>query len=44
MYALEHDSTGVFGRLGSIYDMLKDAETATARVAVNAWGINGNFG
>lgn len=38
MYALEHDPTGVFGRLGSIYDMLKDAETATARVAVNAWG------
>ena len=44
MYALEHDPTGVFGRLGSIYDMLKDAETATARVAVNAWGINGNYG
>ena len=44
MYALEHDPTGVFGRRGSIYDMLKDAETATARVAVNAWGLNGNYG
>jgi hypothetical protein len=44
MYALEHDPTGVFGRRGSVYDMLKDAETATARVAVNAWGLNGNYG
>ncbi len=44
MYALEHDPTGVFGRLGSIYDMLNDAEQRTARISVNAWGANGNFG
>lgn len=43
-YALEHDATGVFGRQGSIYDMLKDAEQMTARIAVNAWGLNGNYG
>ncbi len=44
MYALEHDPTGVFGRIGSIYDMLSDAEQKTARVAINAWGSNGNYG
>jgi uncharacterized membrane protein len=44
MYALEHDPTGVFGRIGSIYDMLRDAEQKTARIAVNAWGLNGNYG
>ncbi len=44
MYALEHDPTGVFGRIGSIYDMLRDAEQMTARVAINAWGANGNYG
>ncbi len=44
MYALEHDPTGVFGRIGSIYDLLRDAEQKTARVAINAWGANGNYG
>ena len=44
MYALEHDPTGTFGRIGSIYDMLRDAEQMTARISVNAWGLNGNFG
>lgn len=44
MYALEHDPTGVFGRIGSIYDLLRDAEQMTARIAVNAWGLNGNYG
>ena len=44
MYALEHDPTGVFGRIGSIYDMLSDAEQKTARIAINAWGSNGNYG
>ena len=44
MYSLEHDPTGVFGRIGSIYDMLRDAEQQTARIAVNAWGLNGNYG
>jgi uncharacterized membrane protein len=44
MYALEHDPTGVFGRVGSIYDLLRDAEQMTARVAINAWGANGNYG
>ena len=44
MYALEHDPTGVFGRLGSIYDLLNDAEQKTARIAINAWGSNGNYG
>ncbi len=44
MYALEHDPTGVFGRIGSIYDMLRDAEQMTARISVNAWGLNGNYG
>ena len=44
MYALEHDPTGVFGRQGSIYDLLSDAESKTASVAVNAWGLNGNYG
>ncbi len=44
MYALEHDPTGVFGRQGSIYDLLLDAKQKTARIAINAWGINGNFG
>lgn len=44
MYALEHDPTGVFGRIGSIYDMLRDAEQMTARLSVNAWGLNGNYG
>lgn len=44
MYALEHDPTGYFGRQGSIYDLFADAEVKTARVAVNAWGSNGNFG
>lgn len=44
MYALEHDPTGTFGRIGSIYDMLRDAEQQTARISVNAWGLNGNFG
>ena len=44
MYALEHDPTGYFGRQGSIYDLLSDAELKTARIAVNAWGSNGNFG
>ena len=44
MYALEHDPTGVFGRIGSIYDLLNDAEQKTARIAINAWGSNGNYG
>ena len=44
MYALEHDPTGVFGRQGSIYDMLADAKQKTARIAINAWGLNGNYG
>ena len=44
MYALEHDPTGVFGRQGSIYDMLLDAKQKTARIAINAWGLNGNYG
>ena len=44
MYALEHDPTGVFGRQGSIYDILLDAKQKTARIAINAWGLNGNFG
>lgn len=44
MYALEHDPTGVFGRIGSIYDILSNAEQMTARIAVNAWGLNGNYG
>ena len=44
MYALEHDPTGTFGRIGSIYDMLRDAEQKTARISVNAWGLNGNYG
>lgn len=44
MYALEHDPTGYFGRQGSIYDLLSDAELKTARIAVNAWGSNGNYG
>lgn len=43
-YALEHDPTGVFGRIGSIYDMLSHAEQEGSRVAVNAWGLNGNQG
>ena len=43
-YALEHDPTGVFGRIGSIYDMLTHAEQEGSRVAVNAWGLNGNYG
>ena len=43
-YALEHDPTGVFGRLGSIYDMLNHAEQEGSRVSVNAWGLNGNYG
>ena len=43
-YALEHDPTGVFGRIGSIYDMLSHAEQEGSRVAVNAWGLNGNYG
>ena len=44
MYALEHDPTGVFGRQGSIYDLLLDAKQKTARIAINAWGLNGNYG
>ena len=44
MYALEHDPTGVFGRQGSIYDLLADAKQKTARIAINAWGLNGNYG
>jgi len=43
-YALEHNPTGVFGRLGSIYDMLSHAEQEGSRIAVNAWGLNGNYG
>ncbi|MDP6870344.1 MAG: S8 family serine peptidase [Candidatus Poseidoniaceae archaeon] len=43
-YALEHDGTGVFGRLGSIYDMLRHAEQEGSRISVNAWGLNGNRG
>ncbi len=31
MYPLEHDLTGVFGRQGSLYEMLSDADQATAR-------------
>ena len=34
----------VFGRIGSIYDMLNHAEQEGSRVAVNAWGLNGNYG
>ncbi len=44
MYPLEHDPTGVFGRQGSLYEMLSDADQATARIAVNAWGLNGGHG
>ncbi|MEC7150905.1 MAG: S8 family serine peptidase [Candidatus Thermoplasmatota archaeon] len=44
MYPLEHDPTGVFGRQGSLYEMLSDADQATARVSVNAWGLNGGHG
>ena len=44
MYALEHDPTGVFGRQGSVYNLLLDAKQKTARIAINAWGLNGNFG
>ena len=44
MYPLEHDPTGVFGRQGSLYEMLSDASQATARVSVNAWGLNGGHG
>ena len=43
-YALEHNPTGIFGRIGSIYDMLNHAEQEGSRVAVNAWGLNGNYG
>ena len=43
-YALEHDPSGIFGRIGSIYDMLNHAEQEGSRVAVNAWGLNGNYG
>ena len=43
-YALEHNPTGIFGRIGSIYDMLTHAEQEGSRVAVNAWGLNGNRG
>jgi len=43
-YALEHDPSGAFGRLGSIYDMLKHAEQEGSRVSVNAWGLNGYYG
>ena len=43
-YALEHDPSGAFGRLGSIYDMLKHAEQEGSRVSVNAWGVNGYYG
>ena len=43
-YPLEHDPTGIFGRIGSIYDMLNHAEQEGSRVAVNAWGLNGNYG
>ena len=43
-YALEHDPTGIFGRIGSIYDMFNHAEQEGSRVAVNAWGLNGNYG
>ena len=35
---------GIFGRIGSIYDMLNHAEQEGSRVAVNAWGLNGNYG
>ena len=34
----------VFGRQGSIYDLLADAKQKTARIAINAWGLNGNYG
>ena len=44
MYALEHDPTGTFGRQGSIYDLLADAKQKTARLAINAWGLSGNYG
>ena len=43
-YALEHNPTGIFGRIGFIYDMLNHAEQEGSRVAVNAWGLNGNRG
>ena len=43
-YALEHDPSGAFGRLGSIYDMLKHAEQEGSRISVNAWGLNGYYG
>ncbi len=43
-YALEHDPSGAFGRLGSIYDMLKHAEQEGSRISVNAWGVNGYYG
>ena len=35
MYALEHTYRDL-GRIGSIYDMLRDAEQMTARISVNA--------
>ncbi len=43
-YAFEHDSTGVFGRRGSIYDLFADAEQIGSRIGVNAWGIDANHG
>ncbi len=44
MYALEYDPTGTFGRQGSIYDLLADAKQKTARIAINAWGLEENEG
>ena len=43
-YAFEHDSTGVFGRRGSIYDLFTDADQIGSRIGVNAWGIDANHG
>jgi len=43
-YALEHDATGVFGRLGDLYDLLKHSYENSARISVNAWGQSGNAG
>jgi uncharacterized membrane protein len=43
-YAFEHDSTGVFGRRGSLYDLFADADQFGSRIGVNAWGIDANHG
>ena len=44
-YAMEHNPTGVFGRIGSLYDIYFDAMSDyNARLGVNAWTINASHG